>query len=71
MGKIYKSFGGGNIDRVCRLSPQLVYSESNISIGAEVEITAVAYGSIQSNGTVNNTHWVSNNRFLLSATYSF
>lgn len=64
-------FGGGNIDRVCRLSPQLVYSESNISIGAEFEITAVAYGSIQSNGTVNNTHWVSNNRFLLSATYSF
>lgn len=63
--------GGGNIDRVYRISPQVTYSINNLSIGCEFERTAAAYGSVQRDGTVNDTHWVNNNRLVLSMTYSF
>lgn len=63
--------GGGNIDKMWRISPNLQYTVGNVNLGIEYELTTVAYGDVQSNGKVINTHDVSNHRLLLSVMYSF
>lgn len=63
--------GGGNIDKMWRISPNLQYTVGNLNLGVEYELTTVAYGKLQPNGTVTDTHNVSNNRLLLSVMYAF
>ena len=61
----------GRIDNMWRVAPNLQYTVGNLNLGIEYELTTVAYGDLQPNGTVNNAHNVSNNRLLLSAMYAF
>ena len=63
--------GGGNIDKMWRISPNLQYTVGNMNLGVEYELTTVAYGTMNANGTVSNTHNVSNHRLLLSVMYTF
>ena len=62
----------GTIDNMWRVAPNLQYTVGNMNLGLEYELTTVAYGTVDlTDGTVNNTHNVSNNRLLLSVMYSF
>ena len=61
----------GRIDNMWRVAPNVQYTVGNLNLGVEYELTTVAYGDLQPNGTVNNAHNVSNNRLLLSAMYAF
>ena len=61
----------GTIDKMWRVSPNVQYTVGNLNLGVEYELTTVAYGTMQSNGLVSDTHNVSNNRLLLSAMYAF
>ena len=63
--------GGGRIDNMWRVSPNAQYTVGNMNLGIEYELTTVAYGDLQPNGKVNNTHNVSNHRLLLSVMYAF
>ncbi len=62
---------GGRIDKMWRVAPNIQYVVGNMNLGVEYELTTVAYGDRQADGTVKNTHEVSNNRLLLSVMYSF
>ena len=42
-----------------------------MNLGIEYELTTVAYGTTNANGTVSDTHNVSNNRLLFSVMYAF
>lgn len=64
-------FGGNNIDEMYRISPNITYTVGCFDVGLEYERTSVAYGTVKSNGTVRDTHWVTNNRVLVSTTYKF
>ena len=61
----------GKIDNMWRVSPNLQYTVGNVNLGVEYELTTVAYGTLQPNGTVSDTHNVGNNRLLLSVMYAF
>lgn len=62
---------GGTIANMWRVAPNVQYVVGNMNLGVEYELTTVAYGTCQPNGTVTDTHNVSNNRLLLSVMYSF
>ena len=63
---------GGTIDNMWRVAPNVQYTVGNMNLGVEYELTTVAYGTtIEPNGTVSDTHNVSNNRLLLSVLYAF
>lgn len=62
---------GGRIDNMWRVAPNVQYNVGNMNLGVEYELTTVAYGTPQANGTVDDTHNVSNNRLLFSVLYSF
>ena len=62
---------GGTIDNMWRVAPNVQYNVGNMNLGIEYELTTVAYGTPQANGTVADTHNVSNNRLLLSVMYAF
>jgi len=62
---------GGTIDNMWRVAPNVQYTVGNMNLGVEYELTTVAYGTPQANGTVSDTHNVSNNRLLLSVMYNF
>ena len=62
---------GGTIDNMWRVAPNVQYTVGNMNLGVEYELTTVAYGTPQANGTVADTHNVSNNRLLLSVMYAF
>lgn len=61
----------GRIDNMWRVAPSVQYNVGNMNLGVEYELTTVAYGTPQANGTVADTHNVSNNRLLLSVMYAF
>ena len=63
--------GGGNIDSMWRISPNVMYTVGNMVLGCEFEFTSVAYGDREAKGTVTNTHNVNNLRSLLSVMYNF
>ena len=67
------AIGGGNIDKMWRVAPNVQYVVGNMNLGVEYELTTVAYGTRKpnGNGTVSDAHNVSNNRLLLSVMYSF
>jgi hypothetical protein len=62
---------GSNIDHLFRISPRMVVTEGKLSLAAELETTFAAYGSMQNDGTVADTHSVHNIRLLLSTIYKF
>jgi hypothetical protein len=68
--KIY-AIGGGNIDSMWRLTPNVTYTTGNVVFGCEFEFTSVAYGKVESKGTVTDTHDVNNLRSLVSVMYNF
>ena len=61
----------GRIDNMWRVAPSVQYNVGNMNLGVEYELTTVDYGTPQANGTVADTHNVSNNRLLLSVMYAF
>ena len=63
--------GGGHIDNMWRIAPNVQYSVGNMVLGCEYELTTVAYGVPEAKGTVTDTHNVSNHRLLLSVMYNF
>lgn len=62
---------GGTIDNMWRVAPNVQYTVGNMNLGVEYELTTVAYGTTQANGTVSDTHNVMNHRLLLSVMYAF
>jgi hypothetical protein len=62
---------GNNIDHLFRVSPRIMVTEGKLSFAGELETTNAAYGTMQSDGTVADTHNVTNLRVLLSAIYRF
>lgn len=65
-------FGFNNIDYVYRLAPEIVWQKGNWTFGIEYEKTTVAYGTLNlSNGCVDNSHEVSNNRIIGVLMYNF
>jgi hypothetical protein len=63
--------GGDKIDAMYRIAPNVSYTVSNMNLACEYDMTSVAYGDRQARGNVANSHWVTNNRVLLSVTYMF
>lgn len=64
-------FGGNRFDQAYRVSPSVLFKVENLQLALEYELTAAAYGNLEPNGNVVNSHWVANNRVLLSTIYSF
>lgn len=64
-------YGGTHIDKMYRVSPSISMNADNVSLAFEYELTSVAYGQMRGHGNVVDSHWVSNNRLLFSATYNF
>lgn len=62
---------GSNIDHLFRVSPRFIVTEGKLSIAAEIETTLAAYGTMESDGRVADTHDVANVRMLLSMIYRF
>jgi hypothetical protein len=62
---------GTNIDHLFRVSPRITITEGRLVLGAEVESTTAAYGTMQDKGRVTETNNVSNLRILLCALYRF
>jgi len=62
---------GNDIDHLFRVSPRLTVTEGKLSIAAEVESTLAAYGTMEDDGRVSDTHNVTNMRLLLSLIYRF
>lgn len=62
---------GSNIDHLFRISPRLTVTEGKLSVGAELESTLAAYGTMEDDGRVSDTHNVTNVRLLLSLIYRF
>jgi hypothetical protein len=59
------------LDRLYRISPHISYSSSNIKLGLECELTSGKYGTVRSDGRVNNAYTVNNNRLLATISYLF
>lgn len=67
-----KFYGRGNtIDLVYRVAPRITYTAGQLVVGSEFEYTAIAYGTPDKKGKVNNTSSYDNFRVLLSASYNF
>ncbi len=62
---------GNNIDHLFRISPRLMFTEGKLSFAGELETTNAAYGTMQSDGKVADTHNVTNLRVLMSTIYRF
>lgn len=69
--KTYTRKGINNIDKIYRISPSVSYNIENLTLGIEYERTTVAYGTMQSDGDVENTHNISNNRLCMLIKYMF
>ncbi len=62
---------GNDIDHLFRVSPRLTFTDGKLSIAAELESTLAAYGTMEDDGRVSDTHNVTNIRLLLSLIYRF
>ena len=72
IGPVYFSNNGyANIDSIVRLTPTVIYNIGKFQLGLEYDLTSVAYGALQADGTVDNTHNVMNHRLLCMAKLSF
>ncbi|MFZ4740428.1 MAG: hypothetical protein ACOYLE_04635 [Bacteroidales bacterium] len=68
-GKFYGR--GNNINNIYRISPRITYTSGQLVFGSEFEYTAIAYGTPDIKGKINNALEYSNFRVLLSASYNF
>lgn len=62
---------GNNIDHLFRVSPRITFTSEKLSIAAEIEHTAAAYGTIGQQGLAENSETVANTRILLSTIFRF
>ncbi len=62
---------GANIDHIYRISPRINFNSGKMRFSGEIEYTTAAYGTTQLDGTVDNTHNVSNLRLLVGVYYFF
>ena len=62
---------GTDVDQLTNASVELTYNIPHWKIGAEYSLTTAWYGTNDDKGKVHDTHDVSNNRFVISALYSF
>ena len=56
----------GNIDKILRVSPRIVFNYGKFRIAAEAEATIASYGAVDKFGKVNNTKNITNIRGLLA-----
>ncbi|NSW46088.1 MAG: hypothetical protein HPY79_09780 [Bacteroidales bacterium] len=56
---------------IYRASPRITFISNKLSLSAEIELTAAAYGRPQLNGTVIKTQEPKNFRYLFAAVYNF
>lgn len=68
--KIY-SKDCNNIDQMFRITPVLSYNIKAFSVGIEYEMNAVDYGTVQLDGTVEDTHRVYGHRICTMVKYDF
>ncbi len=54
-----------NIDNLIRISPRVIFNSGKTRFAFETEYTKAAYGTLKSDGTVENTKDYANIRFLL------
>ena len=70
--EVFNLYGTGtNVDQLTNASVELTYNIPHWKIGAEYSLTTAWYGTNDDKGKVYDTHDVSNNRFVISALYSF
>ena len=69
IGNIYGR--GNDIDLIYRISPRVTITQGKLSFAGEVELTSAAYGTLQPDGKVTDSHAVNNLRLLLSTIYRF
>lgn len=70
--EVFNIYGTGtDIDQLTNASVELTYNIPHWKIGAEYSLTTAWYGNNDEKGKVYDTHDVSNNRFVISALYSF
>jgi len=62
---------GHNIDNMLRIAPSISFKSGNTMLSLEWEITQAYYGTNEIDGTVSNTHAVTNNRLLFTGFYFF
>lgn len=62
---------GTDIDTVFRIAPRMRWYLDPFIVGIEYEYTRATYGTLDSNGHVQNTTPVANNRFLFATYYVF
>ena len=62
---------GNDIDHLFRVSPRLTFTDGKLSIATELEGTLAAYGTMEDDGRVSDTHNVTNVRLLVSLIYRF
>lgn len=62
---------GSNIDYVYRIAPRIMFNSGKMRFSGEIEYTTAAYGITQADGTVDDTHEVSNLRLLVGVYYFF
>jgi len=62
---------GANIASLMRVSPRFTYTQNQLTLGAEVEMTTAAYGKAKPDLTVEDTSNITHIRLLLSAIYKF
>ena len=63
------------MNRMFRITPELMFNWGKVTLGLEYELTGVQYGSFGAGDryglATQNLHWVCNNRILAMLRYSF
>jgi len=68
-GPVYSR--GANIASLMRVSPRITYTQNQLTLGTELEVTTAAYGTLKKDATVENTTDITHIRLLVSAVYKF
>ena len=63
--------GYKNVDSFWRVAPSVLYTQDAMQIGLEYEPTTVGYGTMNSDGSVEKTHSVTNHRICVMMKYNF
>ena len=76
VGPLYFSKNSfSNMNRMFRITPELMFNWGKVTLGLEYELTGVQYGSFGAGDryglATQNLHWVCNNRILAMLRYSF
>ena len=76
VGPLYFSKNSfSNMNRMFRITPEMMFNWGKVTLGLEYELTGVQYGSFGAGHSyglaTQNLHWVCNNRILAMLRYSF